>query len=144
MKRGFSPSLHPPSFPETFIHKNYFRKTLTSGRKYGIIFQYAHRDIAKSVKAQDFDSCISFVRVQLSLPQKYRRRYESLVSSLFFANDAYPRRSAGQDTIWSDGGIIICTAIIITTQPDLLKHDFIKSSLKHQTCVYYFFLKGKV
>ena len=46
--------------------------------------------------------------------------------------------------IWSDVGIIICTAIIITTQPDLLKHDFIKSGLKHQTCVYFFILKGKV
>ena len=29
-----------------------------------------YRDIAKSVKAQDFDSCISLVRVQLSLPDK--------------------------------------------------------------------------
>ena len=29
----------------------------------------SQRDIAKSVKAQDFDSCISLVRVQLSLPR---------------------------------------------------------------------------
>ena len=32
------------------------------------IVRLIYRDIAKSVKAQDFDSCISLVRVQLSLP----------------------------------------------------------------------------
>ena len=33
------------------------------------MFKTAYRDIAKSVKAQDFDSCISLVRVQLSQPK---------------------------------------------------------------------------
>ena len=35
-----------------------------------IIYQPLYWDIAKLVKAQDFDSCISLVRVQLSQPSK--------------------------------------------------------------------------
>ena len=44
-------------------------------------------DIAKSVKAQDFDSCISLVRVQLSQPEKSHLRKQ-----MAFFNDVCLRQ----------------------------------------------------
>ena len=75
---GFALSLntqkvqHDRSFDENIflLHMTFFSFYLTSAKKMCIIvtFTISYRDIAKSVKAQDFDSCISLVRVQLSLP----------------------------------------------------------------------------